>query len=328
MTPAEAAQALFASAAVVHLIQAAIWPCRRLRPLVVALSLVPCLLPYPLLGSSPGIVAVVLAMAGGGQLVRVIDAAVSFPEATRKQFLLFLFFLMRHPSRDARPDVRTPPARRFARGLALFALWAVLALWGRRLRLWTWAPYLDDLWLAVEFSVFFLANVEVVTPIARRLGVHELLLSVDGLMPDFAGSPSLRVFWGRRWNPPVHNMLRRAVFVPLDGRRRPVRATLAVFAVSGLLHAVPLLLGGADRLLWLALAGGALAFFLLHGAGVLIEGLLPRRLRQRWPARAVVYGTFLATLPLYPAPLFALAGVHGRPVESLTPVLVARALGL
>ena len=107
-----------------------------------------------------------------------------------------------------------------------------------------------------------------------------------------------------------------------------MRATLCVFAASGLIHGVPLLLGGEERLLWLGLAAGTLAFFLLHGLGTLAEGLLPRRLREGLAARAFVYGTFLVTLPLYPAPLLTLMGLHGRPIESLTPVVVARALGL
>jgi hypothetical protein len=42
-------------------------------------------------------------------------------------------------------------------------------------------------------------------------------------------------FW-RRWNLPVWYFLREHVFLPAGGARRPVRATLAAFAVSGLFH--------------------------------------------------------------------------------------------
>lgn len=42
-------------------------------------------------------------------------------------------------------------------------------------------------------------------------------------------------FW-RRWNRPVFHFLQEHGFKPAGGYRRPVRATLAVFAVSGLCH--------------------------------------------------------------------------------------------
>jgi hypothetical protein len=327
LTTLELGVALVLAMGPIHGLEALVWGWRRLRVLVLILAAVPSLLVYPLFWDHTGFFAVALAMTAAGHLVRAFDAVFGFPEASRKQSLLFMLFLIRHPTRDLRRKLTTPPLRRSARGLlSLAAGFALLGL-GQRAQIWRWAPYLDDLLMAAELGVVFLGSVDLITPIARRFGLDELLLFVDALTPDFAWSPSLRVFWGSRWNSPVHNMLRRGVFTPLGGRRRVASATLVVFGVSGFMHAVPMLLGGEERLLWLGLAAGAMGFFVAHGLAVLAEGKLPKRLRKGAVGRFVVYGTFLATLPLYPAPLFALAGVHGRPIESATPVLLARALG-
>jgi Membrane bound O-acyl transferase family len=329
LTLLEASLLTLLAVAIINAVQITIWPWRSLRRVVVALAVLLNVVAYWAMWETPGFVAVALAMAAAGHLVRITDAVLGFPEATRKQFALFLGFLIRHPTRDRRFEPSADPRLRFARGLVLHVVVVGLFVLGNRLRLWTWAPYLDDLWMAAELGCFYLAWVELLSPLARRLGIREFLLCVDGLAVDFAWSPSLRVFWGSRWNLPVSNLLRRAFFVPLGGGRRIVRATLVVFLVSGLMHAVPLLVGGEDRVLWAWLAVGALVFFLVHGLVVLGEGAMPRWLRRRGSlGRVVVYATFLLTLPLYPAPLFVLIGVHGRPVESLTPVVIARALGL
>lgn len=328
MSVLEASLLCLGVAVSVNVAQALIWPRRSLRSAVVALAVLLNPLTYWLMWETPGFAAVALAMLAAGHLVRIADAVLSFPHATRRQFVLFLLFLIRHPTGDRRPEPSASPRMRIARGLVLHLVAFALFALGYRLRLWTWAPYLDDLWMAAELSCLYLAGVELLSPLARRLGIREFLIFVDALAVDFAWSPSLRAFWSSRWNLPVGNLLRRAFFLPLSGdRRRTLRATLIVFLVSGLMHSVPLLVGGPDRVLWAWLAVGALAFFLVHGLVTIAEGTLPRPSRRGLLDRSVFFATFLLTLPLYPAPLFQAMGVHGRPPEALTPVVIARALG-
>lgn len=75
--------------------------------------------------------------------------------------------------------------------------------------------------------------------------------------PLVARSPG--EFWGRRWNTWVNHMLYRYVFVPSGGWRRPVRGTLAAFAVSGALHEGFVVVGTREFTGWM---GG---FFLAQG---------------------------------------------------------------
>lgn len=316
-----------AAAGLTHALQVLIWPWRSLRGAVVALALLLNAAVYGLVWETPGLVAVLLAMGAAGHLLRAVDAVLGFPEASRREFALFLAVFLRHPTRDRRTESSAAPGLRVARGLALVAASLGLVALGARLRPWTWSPWLDDLWMAAELGCLFLGLVELVSPLARRLGIGEAVLFVEGLALDFAWSPSLGAFWSVRWNLPVANMLRRACFVPLGGSRRLVRATLGVFLVSGLVHAGPMLLGGLDRALWAWLAAGTLAFFLIHGLVVALESALPRAWRRGPVGRVTFLATFLLTLPLYPAPLLQLMGVHGRPVEALTPVVIARTLG-
>jgi hypothetical protein len=91
-----------------------------------------------------------------------------------------------------------------------------------------------------------------------------------------AGAPAARfttrnVLWSyspaeswRRWNRPMHRWLLENVYQPAGGRRNPHLATLAVFAVSGVLH----------EYLWdvslRRVTGYTVAFFLLHGAATVL----------------------------------------------------------
>lgn len=70
-------------------------------------------------------------------------------------------------------------------------------------------------------------------------------------------------FW-RRWNRPMYRWLLEDIYTPLGGRRHPLLATLATFAVSGLLH---------EYLLGVTLqhvTGYPTAFFLLQGLAVVL----------------------------------------------------------
>jgi hypothetical protein len=87
-------------------------------------------------------------------------------------------------------------------------------------------------------------------------------------------------FWGRRWNTWVNHMLYRYVFVPSGGWRRPVRGTLAAFAVSGALHEGFVVVGTREFTGWMA------GFFLVQGVLVAVtsQSRSFRRLARHAPA--------------------------------------------
>ncbi|MBK6918292.1 MAG: hypothetical protein IPH07_12930 [Deltaproteobacteria bacterium] len=95
--------------------------------------------------------------------------------------------------------------------------------------------------------------------------------------PPLARSP--REFWARRWNLIVAGFIARQVFAQVGGRRHPLRATAIAFVGSGVMHElfVILCLGRVpQRLGWMT------AFFVLHGAAVMLQMLLDRaRTRRR-----------------------------------------------
>jgi hypothetical protein len=86
-------------------------------------------------------------------------------------------------------------------------------------------------------------------------------------------------FW-RRWNLPAQQFLATYVFEPAGGSRRPVRATLFTFFVSGLVHEY--LFGIATG----KLQGWQMLFFLVQGAAVLVT--------SRWRPRGTVSGISIA----------------------------------
>jgi hypothetical protein len=123
----------------------------------------------------------------------------------------------------------------------------------------------------------------------------------------------LRSFWGRRWNRVVGRTLALEVFAP---SRRAVGAPLAVlatFLASGLLHEAVFHLATGRA------PGAYVAFFLLHGLGILsLEALLPgpgRTLPGRLARRALAWAVLLATAPLF----FGAAYREGVPLEGLVP---------
>lgn len=78
-------------------------------------------------------------------------------------------------------------------------------------------------------------------------------------------STSLNEFWGRRWNSAFNQVVLDLFFRPLSGAIGPIRATLATFLISGLLHELVISLpAGAGY-------GLPTGYFLLQGCGVVIE---------------------------------------------------------
>ena len=139
--------------------------------------------------------------------------------------------------------------------------------------------------------------------------VHStLLFAYRGLglrMPrindDPVRSTTLAEFWGRRWNRVVSGWLRDYLFFPLARRRRPKLGILAAFAGSTVLHFwfawVPLdLLGGAMMA----------SFFLVHGAGLVLERELGVARWRVGAQRAWLAAWFIVPVPLFVEPAMRL----------------------
>ncbi len=110
-------------------------------------------------------------------------------------------------------------------------------------------------------------------------------------------------FWGRRWNTWVNHMLYLYVFVPLGGRRRPVRGTLAAFAISGALHEGFVVVGTRDFTGWM---GG---FFLVQG--VLVVATSQSRSFRRLARRAPVLSWAFTLLAMLTTGVMLVRGADG-----------------
>ncbi len=151
-------------------------------------------------------------------------------------------------------------------GLALLLMLAVLQLDRTHL------VQLVTTQIGIYLSLAGVCNLAVVTLALRGLDYDD---PFDN--PLAARTPG--EFWGRRWNTWVNHMLYLYVFVPLGGRRKPLRGTLAAFAISGALHEGFVVVGTRDVTGWM---GG---FFLVQGVLVVATSQSPsfRRLARRAP---------------------------------------------
>jgi Membrane bound O-acyl transferase family len=168
-----------------------------------------------------------------------------------------------------------------------------------------WPGLHDDPWVEAFWGLWLTwlavsALVDVLTGLAMQTGIA-VAETFD--VPPLARSP--RDFWGRRWNLVVHDMVFRHVFLPLGGLRRPLRSTLGVFVISGLLHElfVVMALGRLPRHV-----GFMLLFFGLHGLAVMAQlawdrGPGRRRRMARPLAVALHLGWMTLTAPIFFAPI-------------------------
>ncbi len=133
--------------------------------------------------------------------------------------------------------------------------------------------------------------------------------------PWLARSP--HDFWSRRWNLTFRAWALRNVFQPLDGLRRPYRALLAVFALSGLCHEYLVLVSvGRPR-------GTMTAFFLLQGVAT-IGAIELRRRRARpllpRPAGVLLHLAWLTlTSTLFFAQKLPIVPIHRMAASSAGP---------
>jgi len=180
---------------------------------------------------------------------------------------------------------RLPPERSSIKGDAralgisvLVGAGAIVALTLLRRVDWTGVPFLlEHVPVATALFVLVIATLDAGVALTRLFGGR----AIDANdRPLAARTPA--EFW-RRYNRLVGQFLHEDFFKPMRGLRHPVRSTLAVFAVSGLLH---------EYLFWMAIgraAGLQLTFFMLQGAAV----VLTLRIKPAgWQAVAWRVGTF------------------------------------
>lgn len=222
----------------------------------------------------------------------------------------FCFWLLvppkAEPSADGTAAAKVRAAGRRRLGRAVLKLPAVAALLLLHLR-WPGlhaSPWVEAFWGLWITWLGVSAFVDVVSGLAMQTGIG-VAEAFD--VPPLARSP--RDFWGRRWNLVVHDMVLRHVFMPAGGLRRPLRATVWVFVISGLLHEVFVLaaLGHPSEH-----TGSMMLFFGLHGLAVVGQlawerARRRRRRRARPLPRPVAVALHLAwmtlTTPLFFAPI-------------------------
>ncbi|MCH9682081.1 MAG: membrane bound O-acyl transferase family-domain-containing protein [Deltaproteobacteria bacterium] len=231
---------------------------------------------------------------------RVPDPRMLDPLAT------FVFWLVVPPKSRLPLDipeaerVRALGQRRLGRALLKSPGIAVLTLLHLH-----WPGLHDNAWLEAHWALWITylgvsAFIDVFTGLAMQTGIHV----AEGFdLPPLARSP--RDFWGRRWNLVVHDLAFRHVFLPLGGLRKPLRSTIGVFVVSGLIHEyfVVATLGRAS-----AYTGWMMAFFGLHGLAVMVQlawdrGPGRRKKMARPLAVALHLSWITLTAPLFFAPI-------------------------
>ena len=120
---------------------------------------------------------------------------------------------------------------------------------------------------------------------------------VPSLHRSPARSRTLSEFWGQRWNRLVGSWLRAHAFEPLARAGLPRAGIVAAFGASAIVHAYPTALA-----VGLGPAATIGAFFVAHGALIVVEAQVGVR---RWPRaarHAFLVAAFAATLPLFVEP--------------------------
>lgn len=231
-----------------------------LRPVALGAGMVATAVAPWLLPAEERVLRFIVAVVAAAAFGRVVDAALGRDLLPRR-------------APPGRP--RAPEGRRLALGLlALGAGAGGLAL----LHATRWTAHSFALDHAAKVLVFALV-VEGLGQAgcgAGRLAGFDVAPVVDRAL--FARSPA--EFWSR-YNRVVGDWLRRWVFLPAGGRRRPVRAVLLTFFVSGALHEYFFLIPTGE------VRGWQLAFFMLQALGVLASPPLDRLARRAGPAGAV-----------------------------------------
>jgi len=153
-----------------------------------------------------------------------------------------------------------PPAREWFFALGNLAL-GLVCFFGLANRLPAEHPYAIG-WVAMIGIVLML-----------HFGIFQLLscvwrmsgIEARPLMDNPLASVSLSEFWGRRWNTAFRDLTHRFLFRPLVPWLGPRWAVFAGFVFSGLVHDLVISVPAEGGY------GGPTLYFLLQGAGLLIE---------------------------------------------------------
>lgn len=140
---------------------------------------------------------------------------------------------------------------------------------------WSPRPFLLEHCIKATAVFALLMPLSAMASAGWRLFLGPALEAMDA--PLLSKSPA--EFW-RRWNLPAQQFLAEYVFEAAGGARRPVRATMLTFFVSGLVHEY--LFGIATG----QVQGWQMLFFVVQGAAALAT--------SRWRPRGVLAGVSIA----------------------------------
>lgn len=190
------------------------------------------------------------------------------------------------PGMDPAPFEGMPPGtsedgKRFTRGVIRALIGVALLLGAALWRDLIPRPVVEFAAIGGILLMVHLGLSDIGTSVARAVG-----WDVRPLFGVPWRSRTLSDFWTRRWNRPFVE-LDRLVFLPVLTKRFGLRgAVFAIFLISGILHELAISFpSGAG---W----GGPMAYFVLHGALMLVE----RKLKFR--GRIWVIATVLLPLPI------------------------------
>lgn len=200
-------------------------------------------------------------------------------------YLHFLSFALLSPHLVYSPSEHAAKARTPI-GPEIFRIFAgamvAVVVWHLTMRL-MFTPAAFHSWIVnhliftAGFTLFIQAIGHCLFGLWRLLGIRSRLLMENILL-----SRTPAEFW-RRWSWPIHLWLYRYVYLPCGGNSNRVRATLAVFLISGLQH---------ELLVALAIGrvtGHQTAFFMLNGLGAIASPAMERFARRGILARSLVH---------------------------------------
>jgi hypothetical protein len=176
---------------------------------------------------------------------------------------------------------------RFAMGVSLGLTAIVLMAWVFHID-WTRHPFALEHCAKV---ISFLLVIQLL-PNGLAAGCRLAGLPATNFAGNFFLSPTPAEFW-RRYNRPIQQFLHRYVFRPAGGLHHPLRATLATFAFSAIVHEYIFDIA-ARRLL-----GYQLMFFLLHGVASALTLRVQLNRRGRLAAILLTTAFNLATAYLF-----------------------------
>lgn len=249
----------------------------------------------PLTGPDAPFVRFLVAVISASLVCRVVDLHLGHRAHGRPPlrevavfFLVPLTFVFRRIGVEPGPGTRGNVIR-LVRGLLEAGLGVALLVVVFRADLWQTSRLLDHCakWLAVYPLLD--GGIVVLVAAVRLMGVRAIDVYRN---PILASTPA--DFW-RRYNRVVSEFLNHDVAQQVGGRRAPVRATLAAFFVSALIHEY-LIVAALGYPTW-----HMTAFFMLHGVATALTLRVRPRGWRRVPAVALTLAFLLLSLVVFTA---------------------------